>query len=71
MALTYLSRQGDCLDEIAFNQYGQCSAETLAAVLLANPGIADLGPLLPAGLQIVLPDAAPVTTTVPGVSLWD
>ncbi|MDR3445747.1 tail protein X [Dyella sp.] len=71
MALIYLSSAGDVLDEIAFNQYGDCSSDTLAAVLLANPGLADLGPVLPAGVQVTLPDAAPITTTVTGVSLWD
>lgn len=30
--------------------------QSLAAVLEANPGLADLGPLYPSGVEIVLPD---------------
>lgn len=72
MAQTYLSKQGDVLDRICFAQYGACTSDTLNAVLDANYGLADLGPILPAGVQITLPDQAPVTAPPSaGVSLWD
>jgi phage tail protein X len=72
MPLNYLSKAGDVLDDVATQQYGVCTAATLAALLIANPGLADIGPILPAGLTIILPED--VTTDAPPVasfSLWD
>lgn len=40
------------------------------AVLAANPGIADLGPILPHGAELVLPDTSP-QPAVQTVQLWD
>jgi len=72
MALTYRSNAGDVVDGVAFNQYGACTADTLNAVYAANPGLADLGCVLPDGVLIMLPDAPPVTLAPSvGVSLWD
>lgn len=72
MASNYLSRDGDVLDDIAFRQYGACNADTLAAVLAANPGLAARGVVLPAGVTIVLPDGAPIAPPASeGVSLWN
>lgn len=74
MAQVYLSKQGDVLDAIAFAQYGNCTGDTLAAVLDANPGLAAMGCVLPAGVQITLPDSASVPTSAApssGIALWD
>ncbi len=64
----YTTREADVLDEICRRHYG--SSEGLATVLEANPGLADRGPLLPAGLTVVLP-AGPATRTTPLTRLWD
>jgi phage tail protein X len=57
---TYTTKAGDVVDEIAFIVYD------------ANPGLADLGPILPAGIVITLPDAPPVSATASqSLSLWD
>ena len=61
--------QGDTLDAIRVRSYGRPdgAAET---VLAANPGLAELGVVLPHGTAVELPDVqtAPVAETV---NLWE
>lgn len=66
--LRYRTAEGDTVDAIAWRHYGRESAAL--AILEANPRLADHGPVLPAGLSIVLPElpeAAPEAT----IRLWD
>ncbi len=68
-AAFYRSKDGDVIDAIAWRFYGRQDQGVVEAVLEANPRLADLGPILPAGLRIklpVLPDPAPRQ----GVRLW-
>ena len=53
------AQQGDTVDAICQRVYGRTAGVT-EAVLEANPGLADLGPVLPHGTVIDLPDDAPV-----------
>jgi phage tail protein X len=63
----YRTIDGDMLDAICARLLG--SEAHVPAVLAANPGLAALGPVYPAGLLITLPTvAAPVTTT--RIRLW-
>ncbi|KAF1017661.1 MAG: hypothetical protein GAK31_00929 [Stenotrophomonas maltophilia] len=71
MAQTYSSKAGDMADEVAWLQYGQCNADVLRLVLDANHGLADHGPVLPAGIRIVLPDLPTPSRARDSVSLWD
>lgn len=68
---TYITRDGDMLDQICFRHYGS-SAGYVEQVLFDNPGLAEAGPILPAGLVIELAEIAPTAiedqTTI---SLWD
>lgn len=64
------TRQGDVLDALLFERLGRHA--DVGAVLEANPGLAARGPVLPAGLEIDLPEpgaagTAPVATPV---RLW-
>lgn len=54
---TYTTREGDMVDDIAFDRFG--SHEPAQAIYDANPGLAARGPRLPAGLVIRIP--LPVT----------
>ena len=54
---TYRTRDGDVLDAICKAELGDESQA--AAALEANPRLADLGPVYPAGLVVRLPEAAP------------
>lgn len=67
---TYITSEADTVDLIAWRYYGSTSNRVTEQVLEANPGLADYGPELPAGLTVTLPAiAAPTKTT--GVKLWD
>jgi len=64
-----IAMQGDTLDAICQRVYGRTAGVTEAA-LEANPGLADLGPVLPHGTVIDLPDSPP-QAAVQRVQLWD
>jgi len=66
---TYRTRDGDMLDWICFKYYGR-TAGAVEAVLEANAGLADLGPVYAAGVLIALPALAD-TRTETVVRLWD
>lgn len=66
---TYRTSDGDMADEIAFRHYGTTSSGVVEQLLAANPGLADYGPVLPAGLVITLPVTDTVTKTE-GLRLW-
>ncbi|KQI66880.1 hypothetical protein AN189_18500 [Loktanella sp. 3ANDIMAR09] len=63
----YLTRQGDVVDLIAHRELGD--ARLCTAILDANPGLAAAGAVLPDGLLIMLPDAAPAPTRTT-IRLW-
>lgn len=67
---TYVTRAGDTVDYVAWKFYGSTDNRVTEQVLEANPGLADQGAVLPAGMTITLPEiSAPAKTT--GVKLWD
>ncbi|MCG8632706.1 MAG: tail protein X [Desulfobacterales bacterium] len=68
--MKYRTVENDMLDRICHEYYGT-SGKTVEAVLKANPGLADRGTTLPAGLEITLPDLAPDTDETATVRLWD
>lgn len=67
---TYITREGDVLDWIVWRQYGRLQERLVELVLEANRGLADYGPILPAGVSVVLPEL-PRATRTQGVRLWD
>ena len=67
---TYRSVDGDVVDAVCRRFYGR-EAGAVEAVLEANPGLAELGPTLPAGIEIHLPDLPRPLETIPTVKLWD
>jgi len=62
------SQQGDTLDRLAWRHLG-ATAGVVEATLLANPALADLGPVLPLGtvIELVQPPS-PINTQT--VILW-
>jgi phage tail protein X len=67
MSRVYLTAEGDMLDAICKRELG--SEAQVPAVLAANPRLADIGPVYPAGLRITLPD--PVAPAAPRqIRLW-
>lgn len=67
---TYVTRTGDLLDWICWRHYG-VSPTAVERVLDANPGLADRGPVLPAGIEILLPALPDPVQEVETVRLWD
>ena len=64
---SYRTNQGDVLDAICLDLLGDESHAP--AVLATNPGLADLGPIYPAGVMISLPVfSSPVTSGT--IKLW-
>jgi len=63
------AHQYDTVDALCWRHYGRTLGMT-EIVLAANPGLADLGPFLPHGTAVELPDSVPVATAQT-VQLWD
>lgn len=65
---TYRTKDGDVLDWVCWRHYGR--EDAVVSVLEANRGLAALGPVLPAGIDVLLPD---IDTQVESetVRLWD
>ena len=57
---TYRTREGDVIDAVCRRHYGR-EAGAVEAVLEANPGLAEIGPVLPPG----------TLETIETVKLWD
>ena len=68
-ALRYRTSEGDTVDYIAWRHYGATDRRIVERLLLANPGLADHGDILPAGVLVVLPVVEPVQAKR-GVKLW-
>lgn len=68
--MTYRTSDGDTADYIAWKNYGSLDGRVVEQLIDANPGLADLGPVLPAGVLVQLPVIESVGVAV-GVKLWD
>lgn len=68
--MKYRCMEGDVLDLIC-TRYYEDTPWRIEEVIAANPGLAALGPVLPAGLLIELPAVAEDTPVQPVIRLWD
>ncbi|CNE48253.1 MULTISPECIES: tail protein X [Yersinia] len=64
-----LAQQYDTLDAMCWRYYGRTEGVT-EKVLAANPGLADIGPVLPHGFPVEMPEVRAATTTQT-LQLWD
>ena len=67
------AHQGDTLDALLWRHAGRTAA-LVEATLNANPGLADLGDVLPHGSAVDIPDdalRAPAVADKPLIQLWD
>ena len=67
-----IARQGDKLDLLIWREAGLGPSE-IGKVLDANPGLADLGAILPLGTPVLVPitNAPQATRQRPLIQLWD
>lgn len=63
------AQQGDTVDSLCWRHLGSTAA--VEQVLDMNPGLAALGPVLPIGTPVDLPDQAPATENKNLIQLWD
>ena len=69
MNAIYRTRKGDVLDWICWKHY-RTQSGAVEAVLEDNNGLANLGDVLPAGVEIILPELSlPKSEAV--IRLWD
>ena len=66
----WITAEGDMLDAVCRLHYGSRTG-AVEAVLDANPGLADRGPVLPAGVRIKLPELEEAPSSSGAVRLWD
>lgn len=66
----YRTSAGDTLDYVCWRHYGQ-QAGAVELVLAANPGLADLGVVLPLDTEILLPELPEPANEVQPIRLWD
>lgn len=65
------THQGDTVDLLAWRHFGGTVGK-VEAILEANPGLCDLGPTLPIGIEVDLPAALAAAPGVQDiVKLWD
>ena len=66
-----VAREGDMLDQLLWRDAGLGPAE-ISRVLDANPGLADLGAILPLGTIVIVPATADASATrvLPLIQLW-
>lgn len=64
------AHQGDTLDALCWRHLGRTRGVVERALEL-NPGLADLGPVLPHGLEVQLPEIKTGPPIVKTVALWD
>ncbi len=63
------SHAGEPLDALVWRTTGGAMA-AVQATLAANPGLAALGPELPEGTAVLIPDVLPSSAEVELVQLW-
>lgn len=70
MTTAIRTQQHDTVDALCWRHYGRTAGVT-EAVLEANPGLADHGPILPQGIVVNLPAAQFAAPQRQMVNLWD
>jgi len=70
MSNTLRTIQNDTVDALCWRHYGRTSGVS-ESVLLANPRLADHGPVLPAGLLVIMPELQNTAPQRQMVNLWD
>ena len=67
---TVKSVQGDTIDLICWRYYGRTAGVT-ETVLESNPPLAEQGPILVLGTEVVLPDIPAQQQMTKTINLWD
>ena len=72
MAAIYRTKEGDTVDYIAYQYYGNTNNLVVEKILEANHLLAEQPAILPHGIELVLPDQQDTAViTSAKVKLWD
>ena len=72
MAASYITKEGDTVDYIAYQYYGYTRNRVVEKILEANQQLAEQPAVLPQGITITLPDQQDTAViTSAKVKLWD
>jgi phage tail protein X len=72
MAASYITKEGDTVDYIAYQYYGHTGNQVVEKILDANYSLAEQPAVLPQGITITLPDQQDTAViTSAKVKLWD
>ncbi|WP_432256086.1 tail protein X [Limimaricola sp. AA108-03] len=66
---SYRSSEGDTVDLLVWRHYGRLDGRLVERVLEVNPGLAAQGPILPAGIEVVMIED-PGPGEIETVRLW-
>ncbi|HJW26424.1 MAG TPA: tail protein X [Rhodocyclaceae bacterium] len=64
-----IAQQGDTVDSLCWRHLG--SSKPVEETLEANPGLSAIGPVLPIGTPVDLPDQVSAVQTTTLINLWD
>ena len=67
---SFVSREGETVEALVWRALGTCAGRIIERVLDANAGLAALGPVLPSGTCVLVPEI-PAAVAVERVRLWD
>ncbi|WP_248769634.1 tail protein X [Pseudomonas sp. MWU12-2345] len=62
---------GDSVNQLLYRSIGRSDDAAEEALWLLNPGLAEYGPVLPAGVSVVLPELEEKIAAKAPVSAWD
>lgn len=62
---------GDTVNILLYRTIGRSDDEAEEALWALNPGLADFGPSLPAGVQVVMPEITEKPSASKAISVWD
>lgn len=63
------AHQDDSLDALCYRYYGRTQG-VVETVMQSNPGLADLGPILPHGTAVTLLDIS-VSSSQESINIWE
>jgi len=70
MGTEVIAMQNDTAELICYRHFDYTVGVT-EQVLDLNPGLASLGPILPSGTKVILPDVAEQQEQTNTINLWD
>jgi phage tail protein X len=65
------SKAGDSVNRLLYRETGRADDTAEEALWSANPGLAEYGPVLPSGVEILLPDFPAERKARSAVTMWD